>query len=386
MGYDRSCLSKCSKTSIKRRDELSRGRRELIMKKRSIIFVIAGIFAFFVIVFLGGVFFYTDSLKAVDPSSNENITFEIKKGEPANIIIENLKKAGLIKNDKTMKLYVKMNPGIPQAGTYIFSKSMSAKDIYSSILDGKVTRDTVWVTFVEGKRLSYIEEVISKNFEYTKEEIESVLDDDEYIRSLIDKYSFLTEDILNDKIYHPLEGYLFADTYEFLSDATIKDIIERMLDNTESKLSSFSQEIENSELSIHEIMTLASIVELEGARSTDRDGVAGVFYNRLKSKMSLGSDVTTYYAVGKDFSKDLTMSDLNTCNGYNTRGTCVKGLPVGPIATPSLASIKATLKPDNHDYLFFVADKNGKTYFSKTNAEHDAIVRKLRSEGLWYEY
>lgn len=159
-----------------------------------------------------------------------------------------------------------------------------------------------------------------------------------------------------------------------------------MLDNTESKLSSFSQEIENSELSIHEIMTLASIVELEGARSTDRDGVAGVFYNRLKSKMSLGSDVTTYYAVGKDFSKDLTMSDLNTCNGYNTRGTCVKGLPVGPIATPSLASIKATLKPDNHDYLFFVADKNGKTYFSKTNAEHDAIVRKLRSEGLWYEY
>lgn len=356
------------------------------MKKRGIILIILSIFSLFILTGIGGCIYYFDSMKAVDPNSKENVAFEIKKGEAANKIIENLKRVGLIKNDLTMKIYVKMNPGIPQAGTYIFTKSMSVKDIYESILAGKVTRDTVWVTFVEGKRLSYIEEMISKNFGFSVDEVATVIEDRDYIETLIEKYSFLTDDILNDKIYHPLEGYLFADTYEFLSDATIEDIITRMLDNTESKLSAYREQIDASNLTIHEIMTLASIVELEGARSADRDGVAGVFYNRLKLNMSLGSDVTTYYAVNKDFSKDLTMSDLNSCNGYNTRGTCVKGLPVGPIATPSKASIKATLEPETHDYIFFVADKNGKTYFSKTNAEHDATVNRLRSEGLWYEY
>lgn len=133
-------------------------------------------------------------------------------------------------------------------------------------------------------------------------------------------------------------------------------------------------------------MTLASIVELEGARSDDRRGVAGVFYNRLSTGNTLGSDVTTYYAVGKDFTVYLTWDDLNSCNGYNTRGTCVKGLPIGPIASPSFASLKATLEPEIHDYLFFVADKNGKTYFTKTNAEHEAITAKLKREGLWFVY
>lgn len=356
------------------------------MKKKSIILIIVCFFAFLLLCGVGVSVYYFDSLKPVDKNSKENVAFEIKAGEAANTIVSNLKRIGLIKDEFTMKVYVKMNPGTPQAGTYILTKSMSVKEIYEAILSGRVTRDTVWVTFVEGKRLTYIIDVISKNFDYTKEEIEAVLEDREYIKKLISKYDFLTEDILNDKIYHPLEGYLFPDTYEFLSDAKIEEIIEMMLDNTESKLSAYEEDIKSSKLSIHEIMTLASIVELEGARSSDRDGVAGVFYNRLSKHMSLGSDVTTYYAVGKDFSKDLTMSDLNSCNGFNTRGSCVSGLPVGPIATPSLTSIKATLKPVNHDYLFFVADKNGKTYFSKTNAEHDAIVRKLRSEGLWYEY
>ena len=102
--------------------------------------------------------------------------------------------------------------------------------------------------------------------------------------------------------------------------------------------------------------------------------------------MILGSDVTTYYAVGKDFSNDLTIGDLNSCNGYNTRGQCVKGLPLGPIASSSLDSIVAAIEPTKHEYYYFVADKNGKTYFSKTYSEHNNIVRELKSKGLWYVY
>ncbi len=356
------------------------------MKKKVVLFVILGLFVFFVLTITGGIVYYNTNLAAVDPDSKENHTFTVTVGEAANTIVSNLKKEGLIKDELAMKLYVKLHPGNPQAGTYILTQSMSAKEIYDAFLSGKVTRDTKWVTFVEGKRLSYIADVIATNFDYTVEEINDVLDDKKYIEELISRYEFLTKDILKEGIYHPLEGYLFPDTYEFMSDISIKGIIEAMLDNTATKLSAYSSQISSSKYSVHELMTLASIVELEGARSDDRRGVAGVFYNRLAIGDTLGSDVTTYYAVGKDFSVDLTWDDLGSCNGYNTRGSCVKGLPVGPIASPSMASLKATLDPEQHNYLFFVADKNGKTYFSKTDAEHVAITNRLKSSGLWFTY
>lgn len=359
------------------------------MKKSSIIIIIVviiGVFFAFLLSACGLTLYYFKSLEAVDTNSQENINFTVKVGEATNTIITNLKKSGLIKSDLTMKIYAKLNPGTPQAGDYILTKGMTAKEIYESIISGKVTHDTKWVTFVEGKRLTYYAEVISNNFDYSKEEVLKTLDDKEYIKTLIDKYDFLSDDILNEKIYHPLEGYLFADTYEFMSNISLKGIIERMLDETESKLSGLIDEIEASEYSVHELMTLASIVELEGARSKDREGVAGVFYNRLKSGWTLGSDVTTYYAVGKDFQRDLTWDDLNSCNEYNTRGTCVKGLPVGPIASPSFESIKATISPTQHDFYYFVADKEGKTYFNKTQAEHDSEVARLKREGKWFEY
>lgn len=357
------------------------------MKKSRIVLIVAlGLFAFILIGVVTSVVYFFSSLKPVDENDKENIPFEVKTGEATNTIIEHLEKDNLIKSALVLKIYAKMNPGTPQAGTYVLTKKMDAKEIYEAILNGDVTRDTTWITFVEGKRLTYIADVISKNFDYTSEEVLSKMDDRDFISGLIEKYDCLSNEILDDKIYHPLEGYLFPDTYEFLSDVTIEEIIESMLSNTESKLSSVESEIANSNLSLHEIMTLSSIVELEGARSDDRAGVSGVFYNRLKSGMTLGSDVTTYYAVGKNFDKDLTWSDLNSCNGYNTRGTCVDGLPVGPIANFSYDSLKATLEPRSHDYYFFVADKNGKTYFSKTSLEHEQVVQRLKNENLWFEY
>ena len=162
-----------------------------------------------------------------------------------------------------------------------------------------------------------------------------------------------------------------------------------MIKTMGKKLEVYKDEITVSNLNIHELLTLASIIELEGAGSDDRAGVAGVFYNRIDAGWTLGSDVTTYYGVQKNFNKDLSWSNLKACNGYNTRAesSCpIKGLPVGPICSPSLNSISSAIEPKKNDYFYFVADKNKKTYFSKTYNEHTKVVSNLKKEGLWYQY
>ena len=161
-----------------------------------------------------------------------------------------------------------------------------------------------------------------------------------------------------------------------------------MLDKMEEVLDPFKEEIENSNYTVHELLTLASVVETEGMNDNDRKDVASVFYNRLKNNISLGSDVTTYYSVKANMGdRDLYLSEINAKNPYNTRGPGMEGkLPVGPICSIGKASIEAAIEPNTTDYLFFVADKNGKLYFTKTNAEHEQIIEKLQSEGMWYEY
>ena len=114
----------------------------------------------------------------------------------------------------------------------------------------------------------------------------------------------------------------------------------------------------------------------------------GVFYNRLKDNWSLGSDVTTYYGAGVDLTeRDLTSVELNNANAYNTRVSTMAGkLPVGPICNPSTISIEAALYPTEHDYYYFVSDKTGKTYFTKTDKEHIDKKNELIKAGLWYTY
>ena len=357
---------------------------KIFKNKKNIILTIIGLLILFLIFII---LFYTLSLTPVNRKSNKDVLFLVNDGDATSTVINNLKEEKLIKNKFTAKMYVRLHHYSAQKGTYKLSQKMSAKSIFKAINDGKTEKEDITVTFVEGKRLTNYAETISKSFGFDYDEVMNTFDDKTYINELINKYSFLTTDILNESIYHPLEGYLFPDTYTFYKTSTIKDIIEKMLDNTEIKLNSLDSEIKASSFSIHEIMTLASIVELEGAGTNERAGIAGVFINRLNSGIALGSDVTTYYAVNKDFTSDLRVSELNSCNGYNTRNmSCVKGLPVGPIASPGLDALKAAITPEKNDYLYFVADKNGKVYFSKTDAEHNNTVARLKQEGLWYTY
>lgn len=323
-------------------------------------------------------------------SSDDSLKVIVIEEGSINDIANTLKDNNLIRDVSMFKVYIKLTgKSNLKASTYELSESMGVEKIVDILASGNsYNPDEIRITFKEGINMRHIASLISENTNNTEEDVYNLLKSDDYLDELVDTYWFISDDIKNNKIYYSLEGYLYPNTYAFANkDVSVKEIFKKMLDQMEKELSEYKEDIENNELSVHELLTLASIVELEGASSSDRNGVAGVFYNRLDSGMTLGSDVTTYYAIKVDMSeRDLTKAELNDCNNYNTRCSTFTGLPVGPICNPSNASIEAVLHPTTHEFYFFVADKNKKTYFTKTYNEHLSMVSKLKDEGLFYEY
>ena len=330
----------------------------------------------------------------VTPVSNKNtkVVFEVKKFEDGygmKSLISELKEEKLIKNETFTYYYARLNKFDVKAGTYILYPNMSLREIFNKISNSKNAKeDTITITFKEGKSMRSVISTITSNTKITEEEILNKLKDQEFIKSLIKEYWFLTDDILDPNIYYPLEGYLAPDTYEFKKDASIEDIFKKMLDQESEVLDTYKASIDKSNLSIHKIITLASIVELEGNNLNNRKHIMGVFMNRLNNGMSLGSDVTTYYAIQIDmYERDLYQSEIDDVNAYNTRSAQSAGMiPIGPICNPSKESIDAAVNYLPNDYFYFVADKNNNIYFSKTYSEHEEIIGKLISEGLWYTY
>ena len=307
-----------------------------------------------------------------------------------NDIAKTLKDNNLIKNVSIFKVYIKLtNKSNLKAGTYELSENMGVEKIVKILEEGtKYNPNEISITFKEGINIRKIATLISENTNNSYDDVIKKASDETFINTLIDKYWFLTDDIKNKNIYYSLEGYLFPDTYRFNNrEVTTEEIFTKMLDEMDKKLSKYKDEINKSDLSVHEIITLASVVELEGAKATDRKGVAGVFYNRLASSAypTLGSDATTYYASKiDDWSYSLTYKELNDCkNKYNTRCSSNTGLPIGPICNPGIESIEATINPDKHEYYYFVADCNGKVYLTKNSTEHNNIINKLKKEDNW---
>ena len=341
-----------------------------------------------IIAILGMYIYYKNLLKPI-ASKSTVIEFKIENGDTVYGVGKRLEKQKIIKSFLAYKIYVKLhNINGYKAGIYDIDKSYDTSYIVNLLSGDKYKNDQLSITFKEGINMRKIASIISEETSITEDEFYQKLNDSEYISSLIDKYWFLTDDIKNDNIYYPLEGYLYPETYNFNKDVKVTDIIEKMLDQTSNTLDEYKDIINNSSYSIHELVTLASIVEKEGIYTDDRNKIAGVFYNRLDAKMPLGSDVTTYYAFKVDMgSRDLTYDELNTYNPYNTRGPKMEGkLPVGPISNFSRVSFEAVIKPENNDYYYFVADKNGKTYFTKTYKEHQKVIKEIKDSGNWLEF
>ena len=311
----------------------------------------------------------------------------VEKGDNYYTIASKLKAKNLIRSVTFYKLYLKLSsPSSLSAGDYELNESESVKEIVNILSNEKnQKKDILKVTFREGLNIRQVAKIVEEKASISAEEFIGKITNQEYLKTIQKDYWFLTDSIYNEQIYYPLEGYLFPDTYQF--DKKIlnsESIIKKMLDNTKLKLEPYKEKLtQNSTYNVHQILTLASLIEQEAVTSEDRALVSSVFYNRLKKGMALGSDVTTYYASKKSLTESLTKEELTDCNGYNTRCTTMKGLPVGPISNFSASSIEAALNPTPSDYYYFVADINKKVYFTKNLNEHNKTIAKLKSEGKW---
>ena len=319
----------------------------------------------------------------VDKNDKKDIEVEITKGISVVKISNILKEEKLIRSKTLFKVYIKLYSNKTlKAGNYMLNRSMSLSEIVEVLEEGsKFDSSTLKLTFKEGQRITDYAKVVADSTNNNYEDVIAIFKDKNYMSELINKYWFLTNNILQDGIYYPLEGYLAPDTYYFKdSDVDPKEIIERMLDEMNKELTEYRVSLGDN---VHYYLTMASIVELEGKTLEDRQNIMGVFNNRISAGMHLGSDVTTYYAFQASMSTKLTSEQYNTANPYNTRPTSKVGPPIGPICNPDLTSIQASINPINNNYLYFVADSNGKVYYSRTIDEQNKVIQDLISSGKW---
>ncbi|MBS7020411.1 MAG: endolytic transglycosylase MltG [Firmicutes bacterium] len=358
-------------------------KKRRLKKKPIIILVVC-------LVFIVGLTMFVNSFRAVSKESVP-VLIEVTEGQNYYSLASTLKEKGLIRSTFSYKLYLKTQNLSPlKKGNYHLNKNMDLKTLLHSLAgDEKFNTGEIDILFKEGKNMRQIAKIIADNTNHTEEEVFSLLRDETYLNSLIQTYWFLTDEIKNPSIYYSLEGYLLPDTYRFASmDVEVKDIFKKMLDNMDKKLAPYQQQIEASPYSFHQLLTVASMAELEASTVSDRAAVARVFYNRFNSKMALGSDVTTYYGAKINLGeRDLYMKEIQEANAYNTRSVKSAGkLPVGPISNPGIATIAACINPPANNYYYFVADKNKKVYFNVTSKQHDATIADLKKKGLWFTW
>ena len=342
------------------------------MSKLKVLFVVLLIV---VVGLSAGLFAYLSGIGAVDSDNTDDVTVVIPQGSGASAIVEILDDAGLVKN----KTFAKVNARIGgynslQANTYVFNKSMTLPEMMGAINQGDFNYvSKISFQISDGFRLTQCADALAAVTSYSKEEILAKWDDKAYVQELIDKYWFLTDDVLNQDVVHPLEGYLFPDTYFITeTDPTIESITELALDRMDAVLTERKSEIESSKFSIHEFLTLASIVTKEGcATEEDAAHISGVFINRLNKDMSLGSDVTVCYIFDED-RVDLKVSQLESDSPYNARK--VTGMIPGPICAVPEMAIDGVLNYADTDDLFFYAGPDGTIYYAETNEEHDKNV------------
>ncbi|MFZ0370304.1 MAG: endolytic transglycosylase MltG, partial [Halobacillus sp.] len=293
-----------------------------------------------------------------------------------------LEKNGIIKNDLIFRFYTKFNneSGF-QAGEYQLTSSMKLNEIIDSLQSGKLIKDPAFkVTIPEGRTLDQIAGTLAKKSQFTKDEFLTKVNDKEYVKELMEQYpGLLTEEILNEEIKYPLEGYLFASTYPiYVEDPTIDQIVHKMLDQTKEVVLPYKEQLTqldilNEDMTVHDLMTMASLLENEARTSENRKKIASVFYNRLEEEMPLQTDPTVLYALGEH--KDRVLyEDLEVDSPYNTYEE--EGLPPGPISNFNENALKAVVQPADTEFLYFLADDEGNIYYSKTLENHNEKKNK----------
>ena len=373
-----------------------RSRRETVKstkKKKS------GFKAFFIslLIFLGlisagayfGYQYVQSSLQPVDASSKQYVTVQIPEGANVQTIGSTLEKSGLIKHGVIFAFYAKYkNYSDLKSGYYNLQKSMSTEDIIHELQKGGTAEAQepalANLTIPEGYTIDQMAQAVGQlqgDFKepLTADAFLAKVQDDNFISQEVAKYPSLLESLPTKEsgVRYRLEGFLFPATYSIKESTTIESLIDEMLAAMDKTLAPHYSTIKSKNLTVNELLTIASLVEKEGAKTEDRKLIAGVFYNRLNLGMPLQSNIAILYAQGKLGQKISLADDAGidtTINSpYNVYTKA--GLMPGPVDSPSLDAIEASINQTKSDNLYFVANvTDGKVYYAATQEEHDRNV------------
>lgn len=329
-------------------------------------------------------------LRPIDAAATgESVHIEIEPGATTGQISAALTEKGLVRSALAFQIYARRHQLDKEfkAGPYELSPSMSLSEIAAKIASGEVDRQTNWFTIPEGYTVAQIAQRLAAA---------GLADRDRFLeiaahppQKLRERFPFIGEldgpslasgagaGWTRSHPPLPLEGYLFPDTYEIVDGAGEMAILEMMLQRMETVFNGdLLKQGEDRGMSMHQILTLASIIEKEAGVPADRALVAGVLHNRLRRGWKLGSCPTVNYLLDTD-REVLSNRDIAAPSLYNTY--LHEGLPPGPIAAPGEEAIRAALDPPETDYLWFntKGDGSGESYFSRTSREHEQNTARM---------
>ena len=387
------------RTDVDKGDSLSRSVKDqqIDKKKRQnsvakrIVWTIVGLL--FISLAVTGVFVYTyidSALKPVDAKSTEYVTVEIPSGSSAKEIGSILEKQGLIKSGQVFNYYTKFKSYANfQSGYYNLQKSMSldsiAKELQKGGTDTPQPPSLGKLTIPEGYTLDQIAQAVEKSsnkkVSISAKDFLAKAQDEAFITKMVAKYPKLLSGLpTKDKgVKYRLEGYLFPATYHYTADTTVESLIEQMLAAMDSNLSKYYDTLSSKNLTVNDVLSVASLVEKEGSTDEDRKNIASVFYNRLNQGMPLQSNIAILYAQGKLGQKTTLAEDAAIDTNIDSAFNVYKnpGLMPGPVDSPSLSAIEATINPNKTDYLYFVANtETGTVYYATTYEEHAKNVEE----------
>ncbi len=327
---------------------------------------IALLFAIGIVVglIMGGSYVF-DAYMLSPEDDAQTVTITVGEGASVEEIALSLEQQGLITSPLFFKVYVRLNDAVLQAGSFELSKGMNLARIVSDLSYAEAVEQVV--TLPEGLTVAQMGEIIADAFDEISER--------DWER-LVSKNGFgeltVTELLKGIPEDQGLEGYLFPDTYRFAKDAQAKAVAETMVLTLSRRMAEAgivipeSLELENT-LTLHETLTLASIIEREVRDPEDMAVVAGIFYSRMQIGMALQADSTVNYVTGKN-DPGVSLEDSKVNSPYNTYRNL--GLPPGPISNPGMNAINAAMNPQDSDYLYFLTDEEGTAYFAITFDQH----------------
>ena len=361
-------------------------------KKSHVKAFVISFLVFLALLSAGGYFGYQyvlDSLLPIDANSKKYVTVQIPDGSNVQEIGTTLEKAGLVKHGLIFSFYAKYkNYTDLKAGYYNLQKSMSTEDLLKELQKGGTDEPQepvlATLTIPEGYTLDQIAQAVGQlqgDFKepLTAEAFLAKVQDETFISQEVAKYPSLLESLPTKEsgARYRLEGYLFPATYSIKESTTVESLIDEMLAAMDKNLSPYYSTIKSKNLTVNELLTIASLVEKEGAKTEDRKLIAGVFYNRLNRDMPLQSNIAILYAQGKlgqniSLAEDVAI-DTNIDSPYNVYKNV--GLMPGPVDSPSLDAIESSINQTKSDNLYFVADvTEGKVYYANNQEDHDRNV------------